>query len=713
MTQKKNRSLFSAFPFLGALALGGGALFYFAAAGMAGGGLGTVLHFALFLVAFTVCLLGTGLWCIRQFAPGVRGAESLVLAFLPGCACLFAGYALIWALGSVLPFLRQGAGWFLLPAWLLGGWEWYSRFSARAARSAAAADTAENASQPSAAENEEAPCEASPAAEALPLSRAAVSRIGHSVPFALLALTLGLILAVAAIWGVLPSAGADQLKVWTYNQDQLWSVGNAASVRFGLPLQDMRVAGAALHYHYLNDVVAGLLALGTGASAWAGFCWFWNLPVLALGALGLFCVGRRFAPRAPWLAALAPFAVFFGSTAASTLPTALFTNANAQATALLALCAGLLLVQNTPTHSGRRGGAAWAVFCLVCAASLCMLKSTIGALLILAVLAACLVGMLTRQTHAAHWATLAGMAAGFALVYVFVLRLATNNLVFTAFSNLKNLPGAYTQYFALPLLALYALGLIWSAVHFKSLPLPLLTANAFAIGGMLAYVLYNHYSFSQVYFALAAVPAALLASLPAAQAAAQTLAHSGRTAAKRLAAGALAVCLIGLGGLELYANESYLRSGAQAALRCLNLRVFEKSETTMTDGDWAAAQWLKTHTPTDTIFATNRNNKQFAAAEGTFHFYTAASERRCYLESYRYGMDYDCAYTEIRHRLEKVSDNIFYHLAEADAFALARQEGIDYLLVSRLVPGAPAWQAKPVYENEDVAIYAVPEAFSG
>ncbi|MCI2046640.1 MAG: hypothetical protein LKJ90_02850 [Faecalibacterium sp.] len=688
MTNKKNSALFSAFSLLGALALGGGALFYFAAAGMAGGSFGAVLHFVLFLAAFCVCLLGTGLFCVRLLAPGVGGAESLVLAFLPGCACVFFGYALIWELGGILPFLRQGPGWFLLPAWLLGGWEWFCRFSA-SGRGCASGKKA-----------------------FFPF-RALWGRIGHSVPFALLALTLGLIFAVAAVWGVLPSAGADQLKVWTYNQDQLWSVGNAASVRFGLPLQDMRVAGETLHYHFLNDATAGLLALGTGAGAWAGLCWFWNMPVLALGVLGLSCVGRHFAPRAAWLAALVPFTVFFGSTAASTLPTALFTNANAQATALLALCAGLILVQNTPVHPGRRGGAAWAAFALLCTASLCMLKSTIGALLILAVLAACLAGALTKQVRAAHWATLAGMAAGFALVYVCVLRLATNNLVFTTLSNLKNLPGAYAQYFAVPLLAGYILALGWSAAHLKMLTLPQLTVHAFAIGGMLAYVLYNHYSFSQVYFALAAVPAALLASLPAAEAAAEKLVSSGRATAKRLAAGALAVCLIGLGGLELYANQSYLRSGAQAALRCLDLRVSEKAQTTMTAEDWAAAQWLKTHTPADTIFATNRNNKQFDAAEGTFHFYTAASERRCYLESYRYGMDYDHAYAEIRRRLEKVSDAIFYHLSEADAFALARQEGIDYLVVSRLVPGAPVWQAKPVYENEDVAIYAVPEAFSG
>lgn len=653
---------------LGAAALGGGALVYLAAVLLAGGGPAAGAHFLLFLLAFGVCLLGTGLFCVRLLAPGLSGADSWAAAFLPGCACLFAGYALIWGLGALLPFLRTGTGWYLMPCWLLGGYEWLHRLRTR---------------------------------QGLP------GRHKGSLALVLLAGTLGLVWAVTAVWGVLPAAGTDQLRAWTYNQDQLWSVGNAAAVRFGLPLQDMRVAGATLHYHFLNDVTAGLLSLGTGASAWAGLCWYWNFPVAAWAVVGLYCIGRRFAPRARALAALVPAAVFFCSAATSTLPTSLFTNANAQATALAALCAGLVLLLHAPLRPARGAGVRWACLCVVCGLSLSLLKSTIGMLLVLAVASAALVGAVTRQTRPGHWLTLAGLAAGFGLAYLFVLRLATNNLVFTTLANLKNLPEAYPHYLALPLLVLYGAGLVWSAVHLPRLEVPVLAVNAFSIGGMLAYVLYNHYSFSQVYFALAAVPCALLATLPAGQALALRLAGAGRTLPRRLAAGALALALAACAGSEFYYNQSYLRSGAQAALRCIGRPAFEPAETRMTDGDWDAALWLKENTPVDTVFATNRNNKQFDAAEGTFHFYTAVSERRCYLESYRYGMDYDRAYYEIRRRLEEVSDAIFYRLDEADAFALAKQEGIDYLLVSLLVPDAPEWEAAPVYENQYVRLYAV------
>ena len=666
---------------LSALALGGGALFYFAAAALAGGVLAP-LRLLVFLLAFTVCLLGSGLWCLRVLAPEIRGADSLVLAFLPGCGCVFAGYAAIWYLGALAPFLRLSPLWFLLPAWVLGAREWALRLSDAEVR-------------------------------------ARLLRPHAGAAVLILALTAGAVLAVSAVWNVLPSAGADRLRAWTYLQDQLWSVGNAAAVRFGLPLQDMRAAGLLLHYHFLNDVTAGLLALGTGASAWAGFCWFWNLPVQLLGILGLFCAGRKLAPRAGAAAALVPAAVYFCSPNISTLPTNLFTNANGQATAMLALAAGILLIENLPRALTRRSALRWLALCVFCAAVLCMLKSTIGVLLILALGAALAVGLLTRQASRAGLLTLAGFGLGFGAVYALVLRLANNNLLFTAWANLAQLKEAYPHYFSPALLALYAAGLVYSAVRFRHLSLSVLALNAFAIGGMMAYVLYHHYSFSQVYFALAAVPAALLTALPFVQAAAgwfaarsaegaaaQPAARAKRRAG-RLCAGVLALALCLACASELAAGEDMLRRGAQAALRCIGRPAFTPEETRMTNGDWAAARWLAQNTPAETIFATNRNNKQFTAAEGTFHFYTAASERRCYLESYRYALDYDRSYHEIRRRLEQVSDAIFYRLSEADAFALARSEGIDYLVVSELVPNAPQWSADPVYENAEVRIYAV------
>ncbi|MEG0020806.1 MAG: hypothetical protein RR728_09680, partial [Oscillospiraceae bacterium] len=106
------------------------------------------------------------------------------------------------------------------------------------------------------------------------------------------------------------------------------------------------------------------------------------------------------------------------------------------------------------------------------------------------------------------------------------------------------------------------------------------------------------------------------------------------------------------------------------------------------------------------IFATNRNNKVFQAAEGTFHYYSAVSQRRAYLESYRYCMDYSGMYKEVRRRLEEVSDNLFQKYSEEQAFSVAAQEGINYLVVYAPLNQAH-WQATPAYENSTVKIYKV------
>jgi len=148
------------------------------------------------------------------------------------------------------------------------------------------------------------------------------------------------------------------------------------------------------------------------------------------------------------------------------------------------------------------------------------------------------------------------------------------------------------------------------------------------------------------------------------------------------------------------------RKGVQAGLRIMNLRLSDYDESYVTADDYEAMLWLRENTRQDEIFATNRNNKYFQAGEGVFHYYTAISQRACFLESYRYCMDYSGMYHEVRRRLEQVSDQIFHVYDEATAFETARAEGIDYLVVFKPV-NVPQWQTQPVFENSTVIIYEV------
>ena len=206
----------------------------------------------------------------------------------------------------------------------------------------------------------------------------------------------------------LPMSTPERLRVWTYNQDLLWSVGNAAAAAFGAPFQDMRMAGYTLHYHFLNDLAAGLLARAAGAGAWEGLAFYWYAPVglLALGAL--WALAKRLG-AGEWLAALGAGAVFFMNSRFSEQPFHLFTNTNGMGTALLGLC-GVLLLADRALEEEKLPRAFWPCFFAACAA-LCMIKSTLGALALCAFAAALAVSLVTGRLRP-RMAALAALCAG-------------------------------------------------------------------------------------------------------------------------------------------------------------------------------------------------------------------------------------------------------------------------------------------------------------
>ena len=151
-----------------------------------------------------------------------------------------------------------------------------------------------------------------------------------------------------------------------------------------------------------------------------------------------------------------------------------------------------------------------------------------------------------------------------------------------------------------------------------------------------------------------------------------------------------------------------MRQGVQIALRCYGLRPqYEYTEQTVTADDEQAAIWLRDNMSTDEVFATNRNGKAVDAADGTWHYYTAVSGRQAFVEGWRYAMDYSVEYSLLRHNLEEVSDKIFSCETAHEAFKIAAENDIDYLLMwrTRRPEGYP--DAEPVFENDSCIIYKV------
>lgn len=511
---------------------------------------------------------------------------------------------------------------------------------------------------------------------------------------------------------LLPYARADKVTNFYVHQDMMWSVGNAASVHLGFPLQDMRFADTPLNYHYLSDATAGLLGLASGQPAYESLCFYWYLPVAIVLIAGLYQTAKKFCDS-DLLCRFIPFIVLFTIKFGGEFH--YLSNINGQGSATLTLCGGLLLAGIVSQDDFRFKNLdtikkiCFAVCCVAIGFTISMFKSTIGALFCLAVLASCIVGFFTRKTKAEHIIMCTGLAAGFGIAYIFILSNAINNLVFDGWDKLANI------FTVLPEIGIgfwiYLACLVFSLINFKKLSFLQLCANAMCIGGIVAYMTYYHYSASQVYFIIIAIPMMWLANSDFLS---RYLFNKQAFDTSKLSFVFKKQVLgyIFMGVILAFALDNSLnlipnaRSGVQAMLRIFDLRLYDYEESYVTADDYEAMVWLRENTGPDDIFATNRNNKYYQAGEGTFHYYTAVSQRACFLESYRYCMDYSGMYHEVVRRLEDVSDYIFHRADEVGAFSMAMHEGIDYLVVFTPV-NAPAWNTPTVFENDTVKIYKV------
>ncbi len=499
--------------------------------------------------------------------------------------------------------------------------------------------------------------------------------------------------------GIFTFARASAAGNMTYHQDMMWSVGNAAAVQLGSPLPDIRTAGSLLRYHYFADALPGLIAMFAGVLPYEAVC-FYSYPILLFFlVLCLYTAARQYG-ACPSASAVLPFAVLFLNGWKSGAILNLLRNMNGVATATALTAALLTLLFPLLGKGARLTAGRWAACCCGMLVLL-MSKNLYGILLCCALAATVVFGLLFQRRLYRNALLLAGSGfALFGLCWFFVYRYAINNLVFSIWQS----PAALARdlFLGLPLGAVLWLAAAFLALRrFREISPARLVVNAAAAGGLLAYFLFHHYSASQEYFLLAAFLFCWFGALDLLPAVA---AHRPLCAGAGLLG---AVCLLCTAATLLPVG----RSGVQVALRCLDLRPeYPYTVETVTAGDEAAALWLRENMEPDEVFAVNRNAKDPAVGEGTWHYYTAVSGRQCYVESWRYSMDYGADYTRLRYQLEQVSDQIFAQAQAEDAFALARAEGIDYLLVSRALKPDGFAGAQPVFENDAAYIYEVPAA---
>ena len=506
-------------------------------------------------------------------------------------------------------------------------------------------------------------------------------------------------LVLNLVCGVFPFAKSSAAGNMTYHHDMLFSVGNAAAVQLGSPLPDIRVEGSHLAYHYLGDALPGFAAMLSGLPVWDAVCYY-HFPVMLLFAVvGLYAAAKAYGASGT-AAALLPAALFFLNGMHTTMPVNLYTNMNGVTTAT-ALCAGILVLvfhSEDAAHGGKCLPLPFFAAYALAVLALMMSKNLYAILISLAALASVVFGLLFQKKFYRNGLLLGGIGmVMFGICWHFVYSHAINNLLRENWISVRNV---FLDLFnGLPLgTILWSICLVLCLFRLRELPFSTLVVNAASIGGLLAYYLYHHYSASQVYFLLAAELFIWFCVLDLAP-------YLARIKPVQMATGLAAVLCLGMTLVSLAPNG---RKGAQVMLRCLHLRPqYPYEEATLTSDDEAAALWLHDHMQEDEEFAVNRNAKDMTVGEGVWHYYTAMSGRQCMIESWRYSMDYGHDYHRLRYVLEQVSDVIFATPDAETAFALAREEGVRYLLVCKPFRSEPFEGAAPVFENEMTAIYDV------
>ena len=457
-------------------------------------------------------------------------------------------------------------------------------------------------------------------------------------------------------------------------QDVMWNIGNANSFALGFPPQDIRFSMVRFSYHYLTELVFGALSIVSGIACYDIY-------------------------------------VFYH----------LITNVNAQGTAAVFVSVFVILF----TEMARRCfDVSWMYLTVFLGsfALVCFAKGPAAAIVVCSFAVTMLFVLFRKPRWSRALTALAGVLAVFLVVYLVIFSSGTNTSVHFGFKTLEaSAPrqwlrawmgdsaaagavcmvlGAVLHVFCMQpfQFPLYLKGLCRDIRGLLRLPAECLLANGIVAGGFLAYFLFWHPSYSQLYFVLIAIMFMNLLAVD-------------QVTTVRTRAGKAFCTLCGAVGLATSAVLviNFTGSGMRQLARNLDIIPKYPYVSTASAGDEAAMKWLQSNTPQDAVFATNRIHSMANASDGISSLYTAMSGRQAYMEGYTYAVTNMGVSEAVVAQKQAVNTALFdASTAPEEVLRLCAENGIDYLVCSKQYPGDTSQLSGlvVVYENADVTIYA-------
>lgn len=577
----------------------------------------------------------------------------------------------------------------------------------------------------------------------------------------LLLLLFCTLLLVYSFSAVVKNAHPAAVKELLLSQDFLWNVGNANSFAMAFPPQDIRFYNVRLTYHYLTEMVAGILAMISGIPAY-DIVGMYLTPMVLLALVScLFLFARFLYGDRPLAVLLSTFSMFLFSCASLwyALPNGrslfnntnlehVITNSNAQATAILFLCcyAGFFL---NAARQKFKVSLRYLLFTTGAFILLAVGKGPVAAIVCIASALTVLFLMLQKKAGIRGILLSAAILGSFFLLYGLLFSSGANSSVsFSVSETLERGPFAGfmyqvwcyrldVYYLLIPVLyvvqtflsapaqfLLYLSSLWYALKNLFHLDADHLFLHACTAGGLLAYYLFRHPHFSQLYFLFLAIFCINMLACGRLDTLNWNKAkQSDHPVIRRIwitAAGVL--CTIGV----LSSGFFYIHLVGSGILQFgRNLGLLEKynyypTVSVMIADDENAARWLYENTSPDDMFATNRIHTGIRR-EGLSNVYSALSGRQAFMEGYQYaetnmGVDLNV----IQHRLEENTVLFDKNSSKQEILEICQKHGITYLLYSlqqsAITPElAELYSALDdalqqyfpcVYQNESCRIYA-------
>lgn len=518
----------------------------------------------------------------------------------------------------------------------------------------------------------------------------------------------------------------------TLNEDMLWNIGNANAFQLQFPPEDIRFSEVRFAYHYLTEMIWGILSLVSGVKAFDVFFYFAPPFFLAallacLYGLGLafFRGGKRRALTFPVVllcfGCLSLWKVYgIGSSIFSNrLLEHMLTNINAQSTGFIFLSISFVLFREIAAQSFRVNWRSifsfWGAFILTCFA-----KGPQAAIFACALGIVFLFTLFRRPNYGKAILTYGGSIASFALVYLFVFSSGANtSMQFDLLAATKSASSEFlipwmdrihlTGYFAVFLLALVNIfcmvpfqtvlflpGLVHDLRRLFQLPEDRLLAYGTCAGGFLAYYLFVHPNSSQVYFAYIGIFFLTLLAVDG----------LGRLK-KSFFSGIIVVCAVLALLTTVMQCSVFAGSGLRNILYNTQLAQRPEAASYATAGDEEAMLWLRENSDPDDIFVTNRIDTQPGSGNGISNLYSALSSRQAFMEGYAYAVSNMGVSAELLEEKQTVNA-AFFDAGTSDETLreYAETYDISWIVFSKQFPGeiCESDEFAAVYENDRVMI---------